>query len=340
MSSFNLSKSLFLFFFLIFSSTNFAEELEYKILKKRNNILKMKNQRVFRDYGLVLMNRGTSDMVYKGNHNKFFREGKFLFRGLCLEADLFSSLWLRYNTFSEPPEPGTLIKAKRLQKYFIPLRVKNYLSMFRKSTPKMFKELKTRKVGKEDNEKIFASDDQNKKGKDKESIPVEGRKNNVKVNPNEFYNPATEKFETVRGNFFELRLGPIVTQTVPKTLDMNFSLLYEKQVSRKNLLRLGYQYEHRTERPKRSQYGDDLELLSSNSHELQAYYETFDFLDTNSVINYFYFNRAKTADTLNGTATYSPAYLIRLMPFGYKVYAKASSFLKEFSLAYGADNIR
>ena len=89
-----------------------------------------------------------------------------------------------------------------------------------------------------------------------------------------------------------------MTQTVPKTLDMNVAILYEKQVSRKNLLRLGYQFEHRTERPKRSQYGDNIDLLSSNSHELQAYYETFDILDTNSVINYFYFNRAKTADTL------------------------------------------
>ena len=65
----------------------------------------------------------------------------------------------------------------------------------------MFTELKARKVGVEDTEKIFALENVEKKGKDKEGIPVEGKKKDLKVNPNEFYNPATEKFETVRGNF-------------------------------------------------------------------------------------------------------------------------------------------
>lgn len=294
--------SLLFMFLILFSN---AQALSFKVKAIANKIVDTKSN-AFSSFKVIRLRRGTTDLIFEGDHYRFSKDKKFLFRGVCFEVNEFESTWLLYNHFSKGTSYQEILNGEKIKKYLLPRRIRNLLSIV-KPNMGFYEEQFEGKI--KSKKKVDQTDD---RGVIK---VVDGK--DVDLNPSVFTKKKEHKkiINQLERFKFTFDLGPIMINTNPNTvnsaLGFSFSCLYCTDFT----YFLKYNFFHQTQEPRRIDFGKDIDLISSNFHEVTGHMEWRRVFENISFYSRAYANRVKTSDTLNGQDIYSPEYLIRITPF-------------------------
>ena len=295
------SRFLILFSFII--CTDVYSNLDFKVLGLAKKVVDTKST-VFSEFYVLKLRRGETDLVFKGDHYKFTKDKKFIFRGICLISNKYESVWLAYNTFGQKPAYAEVLKGKKTKNYLIPLRARNVRRIAGQNLAyyerQMDRKLKDKNVVVQKN--------------DKEKIKVDDN-NDIELNPNLYYVSEDKKEIKVLNKYVsDFYIGPLVINSVPGTVNVNLGASFRCLYCEKHKYFIEYRFSRRTEDPLRSQFGDNLNLISSNNHELIGHYERVKPWSSLSFYSRIYANRARTSDTVEGVDIFSPEYNIRITP--------------------------
>jgi hypothetical protein len=304
---FNLNNSSFhkiSFFLLLIVFSQNTYSLSFKVKGIANNIVDTKSK-AFSAFKVLKLERGKTDLIFEGDHYKFFKDGKFLFRGLCFKSDDFNSIWVLYNHFSKGTNFQEVLVGQRIKNYLVPRRIRNLLNIIRSNIS--FYE--SQFVGKLKRAKEITSNS------DDSVIKVlDGQ--DLKLDPNEFVQSKTEKKAVDELEKYKLTLdiGPIVINTNPNTINSAFGFSFSCLYCTDKKYYFRYNFFHQTQEPRREDFGDNTDLISSNFHEALGHIEWVRVFENLSFYSRLYGNRVKTSDQLNGQSIYSPEHLVRITP--------------------------
>ena len=311
-----------------------GEKLNYKLLYKVKHIADVSVKKAIQDYRYVVLNRGSSDGIYEGDHFSFYRNANFAFRGVVLQVETYRSLWLTYHNYKPSIlEINSDFVGKKIHLGLIPKRVTNIKRVLSADTANIFAQYKNE--ASEDTQEV---DDGNRELVDNESIRVIDRKKVFE------FNPDLELEEIIKASkgkvdYFSwgISASPISFSRVPKTKDIGYSINASCLICENTTLDLVYSYTHSTEKPPRSEFseGNDAGVLTSSSYNATIDFNFNNFWRKVSYWASLSWSRARQADVVNNEPIYSPEYLWSGIPLGLTYNFIATSKIPEFSLSYG-----
>ena len=330
---------LFLFLFLLSSKAEsfvgIGEKINFKFLFKKDEIADVSAKNQIADYKYVALGRGTSDGVYENDHYTFQKNGKFAFRGVCVKADSFTSLWLSYHNF----RPNSLVvnenfEGKKLSKRFIPKRVNNIVRINKVISEEVFGSFAESDQGAQFNDEnaVFA-------GEDNEKIKVVDKEKLFEFNPNidleEIINASKNE---VKYFSYNLAASPITFSRVPRTTDLGYSVSASCLICEGFTVDLSYSYTLSSEKPPKSEFseGNAAKIRSSSNYNASVDFKVNDVIIDR--LNYWVnlsWSRSRTADTFEGQPVFSPDFLWSGIPIGLSYNFIATDKIPEFSVNYG-----
>ena len=312
------------------------ESIKFKLLKREENILEVKNKDAIKDYNLIYLNRGTSDGVFLNNHYKFYYAGGYLARGVCIDSDLFRSIWLTYNSYGlNKIELQAQLSGRRVDNYLIPKRVQNIYSIL----DNQMDDIRYRMAEGDTPEEYIQRMSYKRKldNLDEETIQIVDENEKFDLNPDiEIDIVSGEEEES--GDLLDISISasPISFNRIPKTKDIGYSFSVSCADCGDKELSFSYSYDHTTELPSRSEYDEeDPAILTSSNYSASI---SFDWNKIYGPITFWMFlswSRSRTSDVVGGENVYNPSYLYTGIPFGLKWDIYESDKVADLSLSWG-----
>tara|TARA_B100000925_G_scaffold142604_2_gene106805 strand:+ start:1100 stop:2482 length:1383 start_codon:yes stop_codon:yes gene_type:complete len=301
---FYINKYFFSFFITLFFSFS-SHSLTFKVKGIASKIVETKST-AFSAFKVIKLQRGKTDLIFPGDHYKFFKDKLFLFRGVCFQSNEYESTWLLYNHFSKGTNYQEILLGQKVKNYLVPKRIRNLLDIVKPNIEYYEKQFIGKLSERKKDSKIV----------DNGVIKVEGEKD-LELNPNEFVKKVEniDLKNSLEQYKFTFDLGPIIINTNPNTINSSLGISLSCLYCTEKKYFLRYTFFHRTEEPRRVDYGKNEDLISRNFHELFGHYEWVRVFENISFYSRLYGNRAKTSDQLNGQDIYSPEFLARVTPF-------------------------
>ena len=137
------------------------------------------------------------------------------------------------------------------------------------------------------------------------------------LNPNDFVKNEDDKKTLEQLEQFKLTfdIGPIVVNSNPNTINSAIGISFSCLYCTDHRYFLKYNYFYQTQEPRRVDFGNNNDLISSSFHEIIGHSEWVRVFENISIYSRIYGNRVKTSDQLNGLDILSPEYLVRITPF-------------------------
>ena len=115
-----------LLFLTVFAKSSYS--LTFKVMAIADKIVDTKSK-AFSSFKVIKLQRGKTDLIFSGNHYRFSKDGKFLFRGVCFKSTEYESIWLLYNHFSKGTSFQEVLNGEKIKSYLLPRRIRNLLSI-------------------------------------------------------------------------------------------------------------------------------------------------------------------------------------------------------------------